>query len=82
MILNRFPNNALAHACSIARRADLIEVELDNDPERIARFVRVRDTSTERVYYLRVPPTFDQADEALAWTFGLERQDYQPIQEA
>ncbi|HEY7414398.1 MAG TPA: hypothetical protein VH593_04340 [Ktedonobacteraceae bacterium] len=63
-------------------RADLIEVDLGNDPERVARFVRVKDTSTERIYYLRVPPTFDQADEALAWTFGLEGQDYQPIQEA
>ena len=65
------------------RRADLIEVDLGrNDPERVARFVRVKDTSTERIYYLRVPPTFEQADAALAWTFGLEVQDYQPVQEA
>lgn len=63
------------------RRADLIEVKLRDDPEKVARFVRVKDTSTERVYYLRVPPTFDKADEALAWTFGLEEQDYQPTQE-
>jgi hypothetical protein len=58
------------------QRADLIEVDLRNDPERVARFVRVKDTSTERVYYLRVPPTLDKADEALAWTFGLEAKDY------
>lgn len=64
------------------QRADLIEVDLGDDPERVARFVRVKDTSTERVYYLRVPPTLDKADEALAWTFGLEEKDYQPVQEA
>lgn len=64
------------------QRADLIEVKLRDDPEKVARFVRVKDASTERVYYLRVPPTFDQADAALAWTFGLGEQDYQPVQEA
>lgn len=59
------------------QRADLIEVDLGHDPEQVARFVHVKDASTERVS-LRVPPTFDQADAALAWTFGLEGQDYRP----
>lgn len=60
---------------------DLIEVNLGWDFERAARFVRVKDTSTEQVHYLRVPTSFDKADEALAWTSSSEGQEYQPIQE-
>lgn len=63
------------------QRAEFIEVDLGEDPEQVARFVRVKDSSTERVYYVRVPPRFGDADAALAWTFDLEKQDYQPSQE-
>lgn len=63
-------------------RGDLIEIDLGDDPERIARFVRVRDTSTRRVYYLRVPPTTTHADSGVAWTFGLDEAVYHPQQES
>ncbi|GCE29571.1 hypothetical protein KDA_50550 [Dictyobacter alpinus] len=39
------------------RRGKLIEIKLGyRDPERVARFVQVQDSSTKRQYYLRVPP--------------------------
>jgi hypothetical protein len=63
------------------RRGSLIEIDLDNDPEQVAHYVQVRDSSTERNYYLRVPPSINSADEAIAWTFGLDARDYQPEQE-
>lgn len=35
-----------------------------------------------REYMLRVPPTMRTAHEAVAWTFGLEAEDYQPAIES
>lgn len=32
-------------------------------------------------YYLRVPPTIKRAKEAVAWTFGLKEDEYNPTQE-
>ena len=55
---------------------------MPNDPERIARYIKVRDHSSDREYFIRVKPTIDDADEALAWTFGMEKDEYTPFQEA
>jgi hypothetical protein len=63
-------------------RGDLIEIKLGRgDPEKVAHYVYVQDSSTEREYYLRVPPSITSADEAIAWTFGLAEAEYQPEQE-
>ena len=34
------------------------------------------------MYYLRVPPTIETAEEAVAWTFGLNTDEYHPAQES
>ena len=47
-------------------RGILFEVALPNDPERVARYVQMQDASTERQYFLRVPPTIQTAAEAVA----------------
>jgi hypothetical protein len=60
----------------------LYEVELPEDPERVARYVQVLDPSTGREDYLRVPPTIASAEAAVAWTFGLESREYRPAQES
>jgi hypothetical protein len=60
----------------------LYEVELKDDPERIARYVKVQDHSSKRQYFLRVKPTITDADEGLAFTFGMSKEEYAPIQEA
>lgn len=41
----------------------------------------VKDSSTPRKYLLRVPPQMKKVKEAIAWTFGKEEKDYQPIKE-
>jgi len=61
---------------------ELVEVELPHDPERVARYVHVKDSSTERRYYLRVPPTIKRARQAVAWTFDIPEAEYCPLQEA
>jgi len=44
-------------------------------------FARVICPSTQRVYFLCVPPKIKTADEAVAWTFGKTPGDYNPIVE-
>lgn len=49
--------------------------------------VRVVDPSTDRVYFLQVPPVdaqgniMERAKQAVAWTFGLSEDEYQPLKE-
>ncbi len=62
-------------------RSTLYEVALPDDPERVARYVQVQDASSERQYFLRVPPTIQTAGEAVAWTFQLKGAGYHPTQE-
>ena len=59
----------------------LYEVALPDDPERVARYVQVQDAYTPRWYFLRVPPTFQTVAEAVAWTFALPVEQYQPTRE-
>jgi hypothetical protein len=43
--------------------------------------VEVVCPSTRRKYFLCVPPWFQTARQAVAWTFGLEEEQYQPVQQ-
>jgi len=45
-------------------------------------FVYVIDTSTGRPSLLRVPPGMARAREAVAWTFGMEEREWDPVLEA
>jgi hypothetical protein len=62
-------------------KGELYEIDLKDDPEKIAHYIKVKDASTSRIYYLRVPPTVEKVDEAISWTFNLKTEDYQPIKE-
>jgi hypothetical protein len=62
-------------------RGVLYEVELTRDPDRMARYIHVRDASSPREYHLRVPPTMATAAEAIAWSFGLTADEYAPSRE-
>ena len=46
------------------------------------RLLQMKDTSTERIYFLRVPPTVKTCREAVAWSFQLDADKYLPEQEA
>ena len=41
-------------------------------------FLQVKDPSSGKIYFLKVPPFMDSVQEAKAWTFGLEKEEYNP----
>jgi len=41
-------------------------------------FLQVKDSSSGKVYFLKVPPDMRSVQEAKAWTFGLEKEEYNP----
>lgn len=41
-------------------------------------FLQVRDPSSGKIYFLKVPPDMRSVKEAKAWTFGLEKEEYNP----
>ncbi len=63
------------------QRGELIEIDLKDDPDKVAHYVKVKDSSTKREYYLRTPPTIMDADESIAWTFGFDKETYKPVKE-
>lgn len=44
-------------------------------------FLQVKDSSTGKRYFLKVPPDVQSVKEAKAWTFGLEEDEYDPTVE-
>jgi hypothetical protein len=62
----------------------LYQRDLGNDEPLV--MVQVRNSTPEpdgsvKDYFLRVPPTMTTAREAVAWTFGLRADQYQPVME-
>lgn len=55
----------------------LIKVEWSKEEEPV-HLVRVKDASTERMYVLRVPPAVRTCKEAIAWTFNVTAEEYNP----
>lgn len=41
-------------------------------------FLQVKDPSSGKIYFLKVPPGMRSVQEAKAWTFGLEKEEYNP----
>ena len=60
---------------------DLYRVEFENGDEPIVA-VHVKDASTDRDYFLYVPPHIRSAHEGVAWSFGYDdAADYNPDHE-
>ena len=60
---------------------DFYRVEFENGDEPIVA-IHVQDASTDRDYFLYVPPHIRTAHEGVAWTFGYDNaDDYKPDQE-
>jgi hypothetical protein len=78
---DRFVPELRGRVIDTGPRGHLYEVDLPDDPERVARYVCVQDASTPRRYFLRVPPHIKTAAEAVAWTFSLTIETYQPLRE-
>jgi hypothetical protein len=75
VVLDSGPRGTLYEVCVLA--VDPEEDEL----EEVVRYVQVQDASTERQYFLRVPPTIQTAAEAVAWTFQVAVEAYHPAHE-
>lgn len=58
--------------------SELISLQLVKDEEPLT-VVKVKDSTTGEFYILRVPPTVKTCKEAIAWTFGFEPDEYNPI---
>lgn len=58
----------------------LLRIPLQNDEDIV--LVHVKDPSTDREYFLRVPPQMKTAREARAWTFGFDADDFDLAREA
>jgi hypothetical protein len=58
---------------------ELMTIELPEDEN--LNLLHVKDPSTAREYFLRVPPNIKTAKEARAWTFGFEAEDFNPVKE-
>ncbi len=62
----------------------LYRMNLESDEPIIV--VRVKNSTPEpdgsiKEYFLRVPPTMQRAKQAVAWTFGLTEEEYDPLVE-
>jgi len=57
---------------------ELIMIPLSKGEEPIM-LVKVKDPSTGLTHLLRVPPTVRTCREAVAWTFGMTSEEYNPI---
>ena len=80
--MERFISEAGAKKIHSHEMGELFSIDLPEDPERYLRAVRVKDPSTSRFYFLRVPPAISRADDAVAWTFGFETgKEYRPVAE-
>jgi len=60
--------------------SELIRVDWHKD-ERPIVVVKVKDSTTHKIYLLRVPPDMRTCKQAVAWTFGLEEKEYDPQSE-
>lgn len=59
----------------LSRRDEEKIICFDND----IAFLQVKDSSTNKTYFLKVPPTMQSVEEAKAWTFGLNPGEYNPV---
>ncbi len=76
----RFLIDAGAKEISRDKYGVLYRKEFSDDEPLV--MVKVKDPSTIREYFLRVPPDIKSAHAAVAWTFDLEPAEYAPLVES
>lgn len=70
--LDRFIKDADAKIIHSDANGDLLAVEE-------IRMLRVKDSSTDRNYLIPVPDSIERVRQGLAWTFGLQENEYDPL---
>ncbi len=78
--LEKFIKKAKPEVLDESSFGKLVKINVPSPDEDIVA-VYVKDASTTRKYFLRVPPKIKTAKEAVAWTFGFSEDEYQPIKE-
>jgi hypothetical protein len=83
--LTRWLDDVGAKEVAVDDRGTLVETNAmsswTDEDEELAKFVVVKDSSTDRMYALRVPPDTKTPTEGIASTFGLTEDEYCPTQE-
>lgn len=68
---------------NFVREAKMDEIDRDGENALLRKgdivFAYVKDSSTPRRYLLRVPPTMKTLRDAIAWTFNMRPEEYQPL---
>ena len=60
--------------------SQLIRMDLGKSFDPI-QIIKVRDSTTKQYYILRVPLTINTCKDAIAWTFGMTADEFNPIKE-
>lgn len=76
---DRFVRDAHAKCLHQEGSSELVSINLRK--EEALTFVKVRDSTSKQTYLLRVPPEVKTCKEGIAWTFGLEEEEYTPLKE-
>ena len=58
--------------------SQLLHISLGQGMEPM-HLVKVQDSTTRNFYLLRVPPDVKTCKEAIAWTFGIDEDEYDPV---
>ena len=61
------------------KKNQLLSIDLPDDPDGKLVAMKLNDPSTGMIYFIRVPPSMNLMDQALAWSFNVE--DYSLIDE-
>ena len=68
---------------SIRNSAQVEIIQTDGTSELLKinneKYVKVKDSSTDREYLLYVPENIKSCKEGIAWTFGLKEEEYNPL---
>lgn len=75
--LEKFIKKAKPEVLDESSFGKLVKINVP-DPDEDIVAVYVKDASTTRKYFLRVPPKIKTAREAVAWTFGFSEDEYNP----
>lgn len=79
--MNKFLKDLNAVIEHVDGTSKLIRVYIERYNQPIT-YIIVEDVSTKKYYILRVPPEVNSCREALAWTFGMSEEEYNPIKES
>jgi hypothetical protein len=76
---DKFMNELKCKVINKSGDSELIMIPLGKEEPMM--LVKVKDPSTGLTHLLRVPPTVRTCREAIAWTFGMTSEEYNPIVE-